>query len=40
MADGDFNGVLKLNILTSVLQLLPLLLIGLMPDNKVNLFSF
>lgn len=34
LASGDFTGVLKLTILTSVLQLSPLLLIDMLPDTR------
>ena len=35
---GDFTGVLKLTILTSFLQLLPLTLLWILPDTRVSNF--
>lgn len=34
LSHGNFNGILKLSILTSVLQVLPLIFIRMIPNNK------
>ena len=34
LASGDFSGILKLTILTSMLQLSPLVLVGFFPDTR------
>jgi len=33
---GDYSGILKLTVLCSILQLSPLLLIGMLPDNRAE----
>lgn len=36
LAAGDYTGIIKLNVLTSCLQMMPLCLICLLPDNRAS----